>query len=39
MIQERAKAKLDKIKEHAHRAVVYSQGLIMKVYRLALIAC
>ena len=31
-IQERAKAKLDKIKEHAHRAVVYSQGLFMKVY-------
>ena len=31
-IQERAKAKLDKNKEHVHRAMVYSQGLFMKVY-------
>ena len=31
-IQERGKAKLDKNKEHAHRAMVYSKGLFMKVY-------
>ena len=33
-IQEKAKAKLDKKKKHAHGAVVYSQGLFMKVYNL-----
>ena len=38
-IQERAKAKLDKIQEFAHRALVYSQDLFMKVYRLPLIIC
>ena len=31
VIQERAKAKLDKNKEHAHRALANSQGLFMKV--------
>ena len=30
-IQKRAKAKLDKNKEHACRAVVYFQGVFMKV--------
>ena len=31
-IQERAKAKLDKNKQHAKRALAYSNGLFMKVY-------
>ena len=31
-IQERAKAKLDKNKEHARRALVFSQGLFMRMY-------
>ena len=32
MIQERTITKIDKNKEHTHRAVVYSKGLFMKVY-------
>ena len=32
IIQERAKAKLDANKEYAHKAVVFSQGLFMKMY-------
>ena len=32
VIQERDKANLEKNKEHACRALVYSQGLFMKVY-------
>ena len=32
IIQERAKAKLDASKEHACKAVAFSQGLLMMVY-------